>query len=199
MTAIHQSSRAGLGPPLPRASTLPSPAAVASPAPLGEAIPEAEPEPGLAPHEEFDAFYRRCRDEMVRVAFLILGDLGMAEEAVQDVFVRVHLRWSRLDNPDAFLRTAVANACRDRLRRRRRLAQRLPLLASPATAGQPPTAGELHDVLARLPRRQRIALVGRFYAGWDDAAIAAALGVRPATVRSLIHRGLAALRQELEP
>jgi DNA-directed RNA polymerase specialized sigma24 family protein len=99
-----------------------------------------------------------------------------------------------------FIRTGVFIVCRHRLRRRGRLAQRLPLLAGDVTGdladGTAP-AGELHDVLARLPLGQRTALVGRFYCGWDDDAIVGALGVRPATVRSLVHRGLAALRTEL--
>jgi RNA polymerase sigma factor (sigma-70 family) len=150
----------------------------------------------------FESVYRDEYDPMVRVAFLLVRNLESAEEIVQDAFVRLHLRWDRVATPGAFLRTCVVNGCRDRLRRRGRLAQRLPLLAGDVTGdlarGAAP-AGELHDVLARLPLSQRTALVGRFYGGWDDAAIADALGVRPATVRSLVHRGLAALRTELDP
>ena len=52
------------------------------------------------------------------------------------------------------------------------------------------------DTLRRLPRKQRVALVMRYYADQPDDEIAAILGVRPATVRSLIHRGLIALREE---
>lgn len=52
-------------------------------------------------------------------------------------------------------------------------------------------------MLLQLPMRQRAAIVGRYFGGWDDATIAAAIGVRPATVRSLVHRGLAALRTEI--
>lgn len=137
---------------------------------------------------------------MVRVAFLLVGNLASAEEIVQDAFVRVHVRWAKLTNPGGFLRLCVVNACRDRLRRRIRFSARLPLLATPsATVIEPDAAGELHDVLLALPYRQRAAIVGRFYSGWDDDAIAESLGVRPATVRSLVHRGLAALRLELQP
>jgi RNA polymerase sigma factor (sigma-70 family) len=52
-------------------------------------------------------------------------------------------------------------------------------------------------VLRRLPDRQRQALVLRFYEDLPDAEIARLLGCRPATVRSLVHRGLAAVREVL--
>ena len=55
------------------------------------------------------------------------------------------------------------------------------------------------DVLARLPYRQRAALVLRFYADWPDEQIAEHLGCRPATVRSHVHRGLEAMRKVLAP
>jgi DNA-directed RNA polymerase specialized sigma24 family protein len=149
----------------------------------------------------FDGFYRQEYDRMVRAAYLMTGSLQSAEEIVQDAFVKVHMRWAKLDSPAAFLRTCVVNGCRDRLRRRTRLAARLPLLAgtSDAQVGSPIDGHgvELYDVLLTLPHRQRAAIVGRFHCGWDDEALAAALGVRPATIRSLVHRGLSALRIEL--
>ncbi|MBI2704442.1 MAG: sigma-70 family RNA polymerase sigma factor [Actinobacteria bacterium] len=149
----------------------------------------------------FDGFYRQEYDRMVRAAYLMMGSQQSAEEIVQDAFVRVHLRWAKLDSPAAFLRTCVINGCRDRLRRRTRLAARVTLLAAtPDAQIGSPTDGdgvELYDVLLTLPHRQRAAIVGRFYCGWDDDALAQVLGVRPATVRSLVHRGLSALRIEL--
>jgi RNA polymerase sigma factor (sigma-70 family) len=147
----------------------------------------------------FEDLYRTEYDGLVRAAFLLVGDEATAEEVVQDAFVTTHLRWSQLARPGGFVRTCVINGCRDRLRRRGRLATITPMLAADpvASGGASATADELFDVLATLPSRQRAAIVGRFYCGWDDAALAEALGVRPATIRSLVHRGLAALRIEL--
>jgi RNA polymerase sigma factor (sigma-70 family) len=152
----------------------------------------------------FDDLYRTEYDGMVRVAYLMVGEPQAAEEIVQDAFVATHVRWRRLASPGGYLRTCVMNKCRDRLRRRTRFAALIPLLANRRdaedTSNQPSGAGvELHDVLLALPLRQRAAIVGRFYCGWDDQTLAEALGVRPATVRSLIHRGLSALRIELTP
>ena len=58
-------------------------------------------------------------------------------------------------------------------------------------------ADELWDALATLPDRQRTAIVARYYLDLPDPEIADLLGCRPATVRTAIHRGLAALRKEV--
>ncbi len=61
-----------------------------------------------------------------------------------------------------------------------------------------PAGGELFDALAVLPFRQRAALVLRFYEDRTTEEIAAALGCRPGTAKSLVSRGLARLREEIE-
>ena len=53
--------------------------------------------------------------------------------------------------------------------------------------------------LAQLPRKQRAALVLRFYEGWPDADIAAAMGCSEVTVRSNASRALSAFRIQLRP
>ena len=72
-----------------------------------------------------------------------------------------------------------------------------------ATAGQPtaytqPT-GDMLDALAGLPYRQRAAVTLRYWADWTDEQIAEALDCAPATVRVLLHRGIATLKKEIEP
>jgi len=57
---------------------------------------------------------------------------------------------------------------------------------------------ELFDALAALPWRQQTALVLRFQVDLSDADIATALGCRQSTVRSIIRRALASLREELQ-
>jgi DNA-directed RNA polymerase specialized sigma24 family protein len=138
--------------------------------------------------------YQRHYAGMVRVAALILDSREGAEEIVQDCFVAMHRRWDRIEHPERYLRSSVVNRCRSELRRRR-LLRRLP-----GVVPAPPREPELlTDALQTLSTRQRTALVLRFYGDLDDEMIAAALGVRPATVRSLIHRGLARLREVIEP
>lgn len=143
----------------------------------------------------FDDLYRAEQPELVRLAALLVGSAEVAADLVQDCFVRLHPRWTKVADHRAYLRRSVVNACHSHhrvLRRWRRLQLRP---AEPAELG----ARELSDALAVLPDRQRAALVLRFYGGLPDAAIADALGCRPGTVASLVHRGLAALREVIEP
>jgi RNA polymerase sigma factor (sigma-70 family) len=148
-----------------------------------------------APAGTFDDLYRREQPELVRLAVLLVGSPEVAADLVQDCFVRLHPKWAKVEDHRAYLRRSVVNACHSHHRGLRRF-RRLDLRPSePAELG----ARELSDALAALPDRQRAALVLRFYAGLPDADIADALGCRTGTVASLVHRGLAALREVIEP
>ncbi len=143
----------------------------------------------------FDAFYQQTLPEMVRVATLVVGSRATAEDLVQDAFVRVHARWEGVDDPAGYTYRAVVNACRSHLRRR--VLERRHR-GSIGVGVAELEARELLDALAVLPTRQRAAVVLRFYAGLNERDIADALGCAPGTVGSLIHRGLATLRQAIE-
>lgn len=134
---------------------------------------------------------------LVRLAYLLVDTDEAAEDCVQDAFVRVHRRWKHIDDPRAYLRTTVVNACRDHLRRQRVRRAFRPDPVQWETLPEPDD--EFGGLLHRLSERRRIAIVLRFYADLSDEQIAAHLDCRMATVRSLIHRGLAQLRKELEP
>jgi RNA polymerase sigma-70 factor (sigma-E family) len=144
----------------------------------------------------FAVLYGQTFDRMWRLAFLLVGDRHVAEEVVQDAFARVLERWRSLDEPAAYLRTTVVNRSRDVLRRRR-LVGRLALLARREVID--PTPDPLWDALAHLPAAQRAALVLRFYEDLPVRDVAALLKVREGTVKSLVHRGLARLREEIHP
>ena len=155
-------------------------------------------DPGLADaRAAFERFYRDRYADAVRLALLITGSRETAEEIAQDAFVALHARWGTIDRPAAYLRTTVVNACRSAGRRQGRWDRRRHLVATGDRHDDAPP--DLADVLLTLPVRQRAALVLRFWSGLSEAEIAEALDVRPGTVKSLVHRGLAALRKELEP
>jgi RNA polymerase sigma factor (sigma-70 family) len=144
----------------------------------------------------FAGLYGDAFERMWRLAFLLVGDRHVAEEVVQDAFARVLERWPSLDEPAAYLRTAVVNRSRDVLRRRM-LADRLRLLHRHDTSD--PAPDPLWDALAHLPVNQRTALVLRFYEDLPVRDVAALMRVREGTVKSLVHRGLARLREEIHP
>jgi RNA polymerase sigma-70 factor (sigma-E family) len=149
------------------------------------------------------SLYRSYHVELVRLALLMTGDLGTAEDVVQDAFERLHRRWPglrRTDSALAYLRSSVLNGCRS-VHRRARVARRYaPRLAEPPAPAADPAAdsGDLADALLKLPRRQREVLVLRYYVDLDVAGTAATLRITPSTVRSTTARGLAALGRMMQ-
>jgi RNA polymerase sigma-70 factor (sigma-E family) len=142
-------------------------------------------------------FYKDSYVPMVRLAILLTGSTEVAQDLVQDSFVKLHRRWTAIDDPQAYLRRVVVNTCRSHHRRRARdvnARDRLVADLTPVVLA----ADELGDALARLPYRQHAALVLRFYEDLSEADIARALGCRPGTVGSLVSRGLAELRKVVE-
>ena len=143
--------------------------------------------------------YRSEQPGLVGLATLLVRDRAVAEEVVQEAFVRIHPRLGDLDAPGAYLRTIVVNLCHSH-GRRTATAQRL--RPEPAPDALPPSLpDELSPVwlaMGDLPERQRHALVLRFYLDLPDDKIAALLGARPGTVRSLVSRGLSALKEVVE-
>ena len=149
--------------------------------------------PPVAWHDDLLGLYRERYEPMVRLAYLLAGNRSVAEELVQDAFVAVHRNWDRATSPGGYLRTTVVNNARSWHRRRALEERRLPAV----TVDSSPVADEMWDVLQRLPDRQRAAVVLRFYEDLPDADIARILGCRLPTVRTAVHRGLAALRKEM--
>lgn len=144
--------------------------------------------------DDLSSLYRQLHPPMVRLAHLLTGSNAVAEDLVQDAFVALHGALDRADNPAAYLRTTVVNRCRSHLRRRRLEDRHRAVELRVAT---PPDVDETWQALARLPERRRVALVLRFYEDLAIEEIAEVMGCRPGTVKSLVHRGLASLREVL--
>lgn len=156
--------------------------------------------------EALVALYTAHYRPLVRLAALLLHDVGAAEEVVQDAFVAMHGSWRRLRDPDKalpYLRQAVVNRSRSRLRHLRVEERHLPRPTPDAASAEYGALVELEraevmHALAALPARQREALVLRYYADLSEAQIAEAMGISAGAVKSHAHRGLAALRSTLE-
>jgi RNA polymerase sigma-70 factor (sigma-E family) len=144
---------------------------------------------------------------LVRLATLVVGDVGLAEQLTQDAFVKLQLRWGglrHLDKAPAYLRSAVLNGARSQLRRHkvrdRHDARRTvaPTVATPEAAALGRAEHErVVAAVRRLPERQREAVALRYYLDLSEADIAAAMGVSAGSVKSHLHRGLAALARDL--
>ena len=142
--------------------------------------------------------------QLVRLAVLLVHDQAAAEDVVQDAFVAMHGRWSRLRDPDkalAYLRQAVINRSRSALRHQV-VVDRHARSGRVATTADGPSVGgarrdAVRDALLQLSVRQREVLVLRHYLDWSEAQIADALGISPGSVKAHAHRGSAALRELL--
>jgi len=143
---------------------------------------------------DLTSLYRRQGEAMVRLARLLTGSNAVAEEVVQEAFLKMHQRSVAPDNPEGYLRTTVANLSKSHLRRLR-LERRLPV--PDRLTFDDPEIDETWEAVCRLPLRQRAALALRFYNDLSESEIARVLGCRPGTVKSSLSRGLSRLREEL--
>lgn len=150
--------------------------------------------------ERVAALFHALSTELTRLAYLIVGDWGLAEEIVQEAFLRFW-RSSRALREEhaapAYVRRTVVNLSRSRIRRRalERRASRTPDAA-------PPGGAEAHDVdvanaLARLAARKRACVVLRYYADLTEAETAEVLGVSIGTVKSQTSKALRQLAERL--
>ncbi len=153
--------------------------------------------------ESFDSWAEARVTDLLRFAYLVTGSQHAAEDAVQSALTRACEKWSRVsrtDDPDTYVRRMVVNAHVSSWRRIGRREVAVPEVRD-ATRSDPADAVARDDavwrVCAALPAQQRAAVVLRFYEDLDYPEIAQVLGVAEATVRSHVHRGLAALRTEL--
>lgn len=154
---------------------------------------------------EFADVFAAHHTEALRLAYLLSGDRHRAEDITADAFVKLYTRWSRggIDNPRAYVRRTVVNEVNSKFRRlaveRREAAKR-----SGDDRGTRTADDQLADqdviarALAALPKRQRTAVVLRYYADLPEREAAEAMGVSVGTVKSSVSRGLERMRALLE-
>jgi RNA polymerase sigma-70 factor (sigma-E family) len=155
--------------------------------------------------ERFTAFVREHTQALLKTAYLLTRNAGEAEELVQDSLAWLYPRWQQVelaDNQVAYVRKAVVNRF---LAGKRRLSAtevffdpaREQVTDRPVARDRTAEVDEriaLWDRLGELSERQRAALVLRFFHDLPDDEVAGVLDCRVGTVRSLISRGLSALR-----
>lgn len=141
----------------------------------------------------YTSFFEQRGGDLVRLAYLLVGDLADAEDVAQEVMEELYRKWPvvRQDTAMAYARTAVVNRSRSLLRRRAVARRFAPRLAQPEQ-GLPARSegGWLWDVVKALPRRQREVVVLRYWCDMSETDIARVLGVSSGTVKSCAHRAL---------
>lgn len=138
-----------------------------------------------------------------RLAFLLTGDRALAEDLVQEAFVRVVGRFRHLRVPDAFeayLRRTIINLHTSTLRRRRLERDYLRRESGAVPSESMPEVGLREDLwheLLALPPRQRAAVILRFYEDLSERETAEVLGCSPAAAKSLVARAMETLRDRI--
>jgi RNA polymerase sigma-70 factor (sigma-E family) len=156
---------------------------------------------------DFDQFVADHVDDLVRTAYLIVWDEAEAEDLVQECLLKLARRWPRvrrMEQPRAYARRVLVNLALDGARGRARRRSELELDSLPSPAAIDPLGGvdtraELLQALGELPARQRAVLVLRYFNDLTEAQVAEVLGCPPGTVKSNASRGLARLREAMQP
>jgi len=152
--------------------------------------------------ELYELHYR----SLVRLAALLVRDIGTAEEVVQDSFVAMHGGWRRLRDSEkalSYLRQSVVNRSRSVLRHRMVVDRNAPKPAPDMPSAEHGAFALLErsaviSALSTLPVRQREALVLRFYADMSEAQIADTMQISKGAVKSHTARAMTTLRTLLE-
>ncbi len=140
-----------------------------------------------------------------RLATLLLGNASGAEEVVQEAFLRTFSSWWRVRQPERaqwYVRAAVVNLCRSRLRRRgteeagNRASWRDPTDWSDDAVED---ALVVLEAVRTLPPRQRETVVLRYYEDLSERDVATVLGCSVGTVKSQLARARASLARSLAP
>ncbi|GGM47171.1 SigE family RNA polymerase sigma factor [Dactylosporangium sucinum] len=151
---------------------------------------------------QFAAFVADAGPYLLRVALLLSGDRGHAEDLVQTAFERTYRAWDRAvaADPRAYARKVLVNLRIDRWRSTRRevLTEAPPERAAPDHAGAADDRNEVVVALAELPLAQRRVVVLRHLLDLTEAETASELGISVGTVKSHNARALARLRSLLQ-
>jgi RNA polymerase sigma-70 factor, ECF subfamily len=150
----------------------------------------------------FDALFAAHYARLVRTLTLVAGDQEVAADAVQEAFVKAHLKWRTIgsyEDPIGWVRRVAINQIRDAHRRHQRKNRALRRLASrePEVA-EPVEPDEFGRLLAALPTQQRAATALFYVDGLSIVEIAAALDIAEGSVKSHLHDARKRLRPLLE-
>jgi RNA polymerase sigma-70 factor (sigma-E family) len=150
----------------------------------------------------FTDFVSAQQAALLRLAFLLAGDRGHAEDLVQIALMKCYRHWARINRsgtPSAYVRRVLVTShtsWRRRLSSTEQVMEALPERADPL--GEPEAEDdELRRALSSLPPRMRAAVVLRFYEDLSEQATADLMGCTASTVNTQTARGLAVLRQAL--
>ena len=150
--------------------------------------------------DELEDFCRERYPKLVGVLSLYCGNADVAEELAQEALVRVVRDWrkvKKMDSPEAWVHRVAVNLANSFFRRRAaeaRATKRLAAEPEHVIEGARAEDVALREAVAALPRRQKTALVLRYFAGLSVRETADTLACPEGTVKTLTHKAIATLR-----
>lgn len=141
------------------------------------------------------SWYQQYKTGLYRFALSILKDTHLAEDALQEAFVRM-LNRNRLPDTEkaqAWLYRVVRNICYDILRKRNRETEELPV-----SAANREETWEFTELIAPLPQKEQEILALRFIGGFSHKEIAQIMGMTVHSAKKRYERAIHTLRTEME-
>ena len=152
----------------------------------------------LTARVSFDGFVVGRTDRLLRTAYLLTRDHALAEDLLQTALTKAWTAWSRIEtDPEPYVRKILVNTYATWWRRKWTGERPTEVLPETTRTNEIDTHADRRDLwtaLGRLPRRQRAAVVLRYYEGLSEAETAEVLGCTVGTVKSSTSRALAKLR-----
>jgi RNA polymerase sigma-70 factor (sigma-E family) len=151
----------------------------------------------MANKAEFDEFVLARSPALVRTAYLLVQDEGLAEDLLQTALTKAWFAWGRIQDPEAYVRRVMVTTSASWWRRRWN--RETPSEAPPERVPheRPDVVADeqdLWDALRHLPRRQRAVVVLRYLEDRTEADTADLMGCSIGTVKSQCSKALAKLR-----
>jgi RNA polymerase sigma-70 factor (sigma-E family) len=151
----------------------------------------------MADEAAFDDFVVARSQALLRTAYLLVQDEGLAEDLLQTALTKAWFKWSKIEDPEAYVRRILVTTSASWWRRR--WTRETP--SSEVPEREPVSGGEtsapdqdLWDAIGHLPRRQRAVVVLRYIEDRTEAETAELLNCSVGTVKSQGAKARAKLR-----
>lgn len=152
----------------------------------------------MADESEFDGFVATRSAALLRSAYLLVQDEGLAEDLLQTALTKAWFAWKRIEEPEAYVRRIMVTTSASWWRRRWNGETPTDTPESPRVTGsdEPADAQDVWVAIGHLPRRQRAVVVLRYLEDRSEAETASLMGCSVGTVKSQAAKALAKLRSD---
>jgi RNA polymerase sigma-70 factor (sigma-E family) len=180
---------------------------ITQPSPTGAATSGTSRHAQVVTPLTFTSYVRTRGSVLLRTARSLTSDPCDAEDLLQTALAKTYLAWERIEDQralDGYVRRALVNTRISQWRKRRVTEYVVDVLPEPVPPPRPDPAEQqavrdaMWRAVRRLPTRQRVMVVLRYYEDLSETRTAELLGVSVGTVKSAVSRALAKLREDAE-